>query len=125
MVTFIAREQWPEYCARFTGQYVGGLVTVVAHLPDKKEEVLARTWRLIKLTAEVPGRGEGVITMILRDARQAIQTLTIRGVQRLAFVQDEAGADLGLDLYGDTQTTTLRFRVPVLTETIDGLLQAD
>ena len=59
METFIAREQWPEYCQRFTGQYAGGLVTVVAHWPDNKEEVLARTLRLIILTAQVPEQGDG------------------------------------------------------------------
>src|SRR5438067_11317626 len=109
-VTNIARDEWAEFCERFSGQHAGGLVTVVSQWPDGREQVVAHLLRLISLRANVEPPASD-ITLTLSNARGEHQTHVMRGVRKLAFVQDPGGGHLGLDVLGDDQITTVRFRV--------------
>jgi len=120
ITTDIPREQWATFCQRFTGQHNGGLVTVMAQGPDGHAQELAHTLQLVSLAAGAAGD----VAMTLSKRHGEHETQTVQGVRRMVFVQNAAGAHLGLDLVTGDQTITLRFRVPVLPETVDGLVQA-
>jgi len=122
-ITRIPREEWAEFCERFTGQHAGGLVTVVLRRPGQGEQVVARTQRMVRLIANGPTRGPDGLAITWRTPKGANQTYALSGVRQIGFVQNEAGAHLGLDVHNDDQTLSVRFRVPVLPETVDGVLQ--
>ncbi len=114
----VPREQWPAFCSEFYGRHQGWLVTIEVGGGAAGSRVVARDLPLTGMAADLAGDGSIAIT-----AGQGDQVYhRILAPSELRLEQTQAGADLGLLIIaGDGTVTEMRFRSPVLPETVDGI----
>jgi hypothetical protein len=118
----IARQEWAEFCERFSRQHRGGRVTLESVAPDGATQVVAHELPLQGITLD---KADGQVEISVTLGKDSGEQLThaIAAPAHVIFRETEAGAHEGLDIESaDGQVTRIRFRVPILLEAIDGVI---
>lgn len=119
----IPREDWEEFCDSFSRQHRGGQVTIEIVPPNQARQIEIRELPLRGLTAELDTKRTDVISVMAGQDQDGHLTHTIPQVKRLRFQTTDSGAQLGVEIETNDGTLTyVRFRVPVIPETLDGVL---
>jgi hypothetical protein len=118
----ITRQEWAEFCERFSRQHRGGRVTLESVASSGETRVVAHELPLQGITLDkASGQAEIVVT-VGKDSGEQL-THAIAAPDHLLFWETEAGAHEGLDIESaDGQVTRIRFRVPILLEAMDGVI---
>jgi hypothetical protein len=118
----IARQEWAEFCERFSRQHRGGRVTLESVAPNGDTQVVARELPLQGITLDKAGGQAEIVVTLGQDSGEQL-THTIAAPAQILFWETQAGAHEGLDIESaDGQVTRIRFRVPILLEAMDGVI---
>ncbi len=119
----IPREEWPRFCDSFTRQHRGVLATIVIARPGEPLDIEVSNLPLQDVSLDTQDENSvGVYIMVGKPGEGRLTHFTAQ-VTRLLFDMSEAGEHAGLTLEGaDGVQTRVRFRVPFLPETLDGLM---
>jgi hypothetical protein len=118
----VPREEWAEYLDGFSRQHEGWLVTVEVLGAEVGAQVEAQELPLRGVTAELKG-GEDTVTIILGGEGAERVTHTVIRPAHVRVEQAASGADMTLQIESADGTVTLvRFRSPMLPETVDGVV---
>ena len=117
----IPRGTWVQRLDEFAQTHERWLVSLEVFSPELGAQLEIENMPLIGVSAD-PLDQEGTIAVsVARSAAEHI-THVIRGVERIQVEQTDEGADVALQIESaDHTATVLRFRVPALPETVDGV----
>jgi hypothetical protein len=119
----IPRDEWGQFCERFSRQHRGGRVTLESVAPFGDTRMLAHELPLQGITLDKAGSHQAEIVVTVGQDSGEQLTHAIAAPARLLFWETEAGAHEGLDIASaDGQVTRIRFRVPILLEAMDGVI---
>lgn len=123
LLTFeIPREEWPAFFDSFSRQHEGWLVTVEVIDPDTGWHSLARDCALSGVTAELRQPGKDTVSIVLGKMPTDLSH-PISAVTRVWLKKTPEGAAEAIAFESATSSNTiLRFRSPVLPETVDDVL---
>jgi len=118
----IPREDWSQFCDRFSRQHRGGRVTIESVAPNGQTRVVAHELPLQGITVDKAG-GKPEFSIIVGQESGEQLTHAIAAPARLLFWETDAGAHEGLDIESaDGHVARIRFRVPILLEAMDGVV---
>ena len=116
----IARDGWPEFFDSFNGQHEGWLVGV-----DRFDEFLDESVETHHWDGALRGvqSEDGLIALAVDDrASGHLETEAIRDPQRIVLEQSEDEVDVGLEIDGAQSCIILRFRHPMPSQMVDGMV---
>jgi hypothetical protein len=117
----IPTQDWAPFLDSFNRQHQGWRATISA-LHGERKTTRAINCRLQHITAESTGTTSRLRVAVDCDDGDRVEHDVINPV-RLIFKRDATGAHEGLEIVGsDGSITSLRFRVEVRPETLDGVL---
>ncbi len=120
----IPRADWQVKLDEFSSAHEGWRVSLEVLTPEIGAQEEIRDLPLLGVVAEVSAR-EAAIMIAARSKGTQHITHVIRTPTRVQLEQNDAGADVALEIESaDHETAILRFMSPALTETVDGLPHA-
>ncbi len=118
----IPRADWVSFLDGFSRSHTGWLTTVEVVSELTPAAVEARQLPLGGIVADVKGRGDHRISILLGQSGQTCVTHAVLEPKTLQFERTSDGSDRGLELVaGDGSKTILRFAVASKPEQVDGL----
>jgi hypothetical protein len=118
----IPRADWVSFLDSFSRSHAGWLVTVEIVSERALAAVEARQLPLEGIVADVKGRRDHRISILLGESGQTRVTHAVCDPKTLRFEKTPDGSDRGLELVaGDGSKTILRFAAPSRPELVDGL----
>ncbi len=113
----IPRDAWNAFCSNFAGRHQSWLVTVEEAGPHDGRRCLAEDVPLASIVPDV--RAD---TISIQVGAEWPIPHRVERVSGLWLEQTESGADLGLRIESaNGKAIRVRFRSPVLPETVDGI----
>lgn len=118
----IPRADWVSFLDGFSRSHAGWLATVEVVSERAPAAVEARQLPLEGIVADVKGRRDHRISILLGQSGQTRVTHAVLDPKTLRFERTSDGSDRGLELVaGDGSKTILRFAVASRPEQVDGL----
>lgn len=118
----IPRDEWVAFFDSFSRQHDGWLSTVEVLSSEIGAQVESRDQALIGITADVKDKGEDVISILVGGKSDHIAHI-IHAPSHVRLKETEEGAHEALHIESKHgPTTLLRFRSPVLPESVDGVV---
>ena len=120
----ISKDEWVTFFDSFSRQHQGWLITVEVLGSDIGAQVESRDEPLVGITADLKNTDEEVITILTGGQSKDHLAHMIRAPVHVSLKQTDEGAHEAVHIESKQGTTTLlRFRSPVLSELVDGIVQ--
>jgi len=116
----IPHDQWDEWLRAFTGRHAGWLVNIETHDVQTGETVKSRFMRLLALELDLEDQPNPRINIVVRDNHQEIKHILFRPSD-LTEQMSEEGNEKAVRITSLNTVTTVRFRVAVSPELVDGV----
>jgi hypothetical protein len=118
----IPRDTWEQRLEEFTQSHESWLVSLEVQNPEIGAQLEIDNMPLMGVSGDPADQGGTVAVSVARSAAEHI-THVIRGVKHVFVEQTDEGADVALQIQSSDDTAAiLRFRVPALPETVDGVV---
>ena len=120
----IPRSQWPDLFDSFSREHQEWLVTLEVRGRDIGTRIEVRDQPLVGIAAELQAAESGdTISILIGGTSESHHAHLIRAPIQISLTETEEGAHEALCIQAaDGTTTLLRFRSPVLPESVDGLM---
>lgn len=110
----VPAQEWKEFFESFSRRHQDWIVHMEVFDRTTAEQTLSRLLHLKSISSEGP-----MIVIVGEDDTNELSQL-VRAPSRVLLTQDKTGADEGIEIDSEKSLLVLRFRAPVLAETVDG-----
>jgi len=119
-ISKIPHDQWEQWLRAFSSRHAGWLVSIETRDLETDETVNSRFMQLIAMELDVEDRKNHRINVTVRDDHREIKHILFRPSDVMEQVSEE-GTQEGVRIISLNTVTTVRFRVAVAPEVVDGV----
>jgi hypothetical protein len=116
----VPHNEWHEFLQAFSRRHVGWLVSIETHDLETEETVASRFLRLESVELDLEDEKNPRINVIVRDNEKEIKHILFRPSDVIQQISKE-GIEQGLRVVSINTVTTVRFRVGISPELVDGV----
>src|SRR6267142_5925399 len=117
---FIPQKQWLEFLQGFSRRHHGWLVTLETHDLKTAENVAFRFMPLQSITLDLEDEKNPRINVTVRSDEKEIKQIFFRP-SRLVLYRSDRGDEEAIQIVSINTSTTVRFRVAMAPELVDGV----
>ena len=119
----IPRHAWVAFFESFSREHDGWLSTIEELGAARCAQAEPSAKALLRISAELNDQDEDIISIIARERPHNDITHIIKAPTRVSLIATEEGAHVGLRIESKNGSVTIvRFRSPILSELVDGVV---
>jgi hypothetical protein len=116
----VPHNEWHEFLRAFSSRYAGWLVAIETHDLKTRETVTSRFVRFEYAELDLEDKKNPRINVVVRDDQKEIKHILFRPSDLIQPISENGNED-GLRIVSVNTVTTVKFRVAVSPELVDGV----